>query len=378
MAKRPLAPETQDLIKLLLEQGEEYALFLMAPDGTVTDWFPGAEHVFGYAAREMVGRPATQLFNKDDIERGAEKHEFEVAASAAGRAEDDRWHVRKDGTQFWGSGMLFSLRDKADKPIAFAKMVRNRTDVKTQSEALENHVKALARANEHKNIFLGVLAHELRNPLGALANAVELIRRTGLVDPMGLNALQIVDRQAAVLRRLIDDLMDTTRIGAGKIDLELKLIDLKDVATAAAASSRSLAQARDQEFEEIHIEGPVPVKGDSLRLQQVFANLLDNAIKYTPARGRILFNVTTEGGDAIARVEDTGIGMSADILPKVFELFTQEDSSRKVAKGGLGLGLALVRQLVELHGGTVQARSDGRDKGSVFTVRLPLQGVSQA
>jgi len=370
-------PATHELLKLLLDQAEEYALFLMAADGTVTDWFPGAEHVFGYAADEMVGRPATCLFNKDDIERGAERNEFEVAASA-GRAEDDRWHMRSDGTQFWGSGVLFALRDPANKPIAYAKIVRNRTDVKTQTEALENQVKALARAHERKNIFLGTLAHELRNPLGALANAVELIRRSGPGDPVGAHALQIIDRQAAALRRLIDDLMDTTRIGAGKMDLQPKLIDLKDVAHAAAASSRPLAQARDQAFEEILIAGPVPVNGDSMRLQQVFANLLDNAFKYTPRNGKIVFNVTTEGGDAIVRVEDTGVGMSADVLPKVFELFTQETASQQISPGGLGLGLPLVRKLVELHGGTVQARSDGRDKGSVFTVRLPLAGATQA
>jgi two-component system CheB/CheR fusion protein len=377
MPERRRAPDTHELLKLLLEQGEDYALFLMAPDATVTDWLAGAEHVFGFQAHEMVGGKATHLFNADDIERGAEKHEFEVAASA-GRAEDDRWHVRKDGTQFWGSGVLFALRDKSDNLVAFAKIVRNRTDVKTQTEALENQVRALSKAHEQKNIFLGLLAHELRNPLGALGNAVELIRRSGPLDPMGHSALQVIDRQAAALRRLTDDLMDTTRIGAGKMDLQPQTIDLKDVAHAAAASSRPLAQARHQEFQEIHIEGPVPVNGDALRLQQVFANLLDNAIKYTPEKGKIVFNVTTEGGDAIARVEDTGIGMSADILPKVFELFTQEESSRKVAQGGLGLGLSLVRQLVELHGGTVQARSDGRDKGSVFTVRLPLHGVPQA
>ncbi len=246
MPKKTPAPDAQEILGLLLEQGEDYALFFMAPDRTVTHWFPGAEHVFGYEPSEMLGRPATQLFNADDIERGAERHEFEVALSA-GRAEDDRWHVRKDGTQFWGSGALFALRDKTGNLTAFAKMVRNRTDVKTQTEALENQVKALAKAHEQKNLFLGMLAHELRNPLGALANAVELIRQSGLADPMGLSALQVIDRQAAALRRLTDDLMDTIRIGAGKIDLQLQLIDLKDVVHAAAVTARPSARARHQE-----------------------------------------------------------------------------------------------------------------------------------
>jgi two-component system CheB/CheR fusion protein len=347
----------------------------MAPDKAVTAWFAGAEHVFGYSADEIIGKQATFLFNEEDIERGAEKHEFEVATSS-GRAEDDRWHVRADGSIFWGSGVLFALRD-GEALVGFAKLVRNRTDLKSQTEALENQVKALAKANEQKDIFLGALAHELRNPLGAVVNALELIRRGGMADPMGVAGLQVIDRQTATLRRLVDDLMDTARIGAGKMDVQLLPIDLKNVAHAAAAAVRPLAEARKQEFQEIFIRGAVPVTADGVRLQQVFINLLNNAIKFTPENGRIVFNVTTEGGDAIIRVEDTGVGMTAEVLPKVFDLFTQEECSRKDAQGGLGLGLALVRQIIELHGGTVQARSDGRDKGSIFTVRIPLRETAQ-
>jgi PAS domain S-box-containing protein len=375
MSQKPQAPDTQYLLKLLLEQGQDYALFLMAPDKAVTAWFAGAEHVFGYRADEIVGMPATLLFNDEDIERGAEKHEFEVATSS-GRSEDDRWHVRKDGSIFWGSGALFALRDGGEL-VGFAKLVRNRTDLKSQTEALENQVRALAKAGEQKDIFLGALAHELRNPLGAVVNALELIRRGGIEDPMGVAGLQVIDRQTATLRRLVDDLMDTARIGAGKMDVQLLPIDLKQVAHAAAAAARTLAEARNQEFQEIFIRGPVPVTADGVRLQQVFTNLLNNAIKFTPEKGRIVFNITTEGGDAIIRVEDNGIGMTAEVLPKVFDLFTQEECSRKDAQGGLGLGLALVRQIVELHGGTVQARSDGRGKGSIFTVRIPLRDTAQ-
>jgi signal transduction histidine kinase len=194
---------------------------------------------------------------------------------------------------------------------------------------------------------------------------------------MSPHALQIIDRQVALLRRLVEDLVDTARIGAGKVDLHLRLVDLKEPMDAAADAARPLAEAREQDFQVLQIAGAVPVNGDPQRLQQVFFNLLTNAVKYTPRKGKILFNLTTEGGDAIVRVEDTGVGMSADILPKVFDLFTQEESSLVLSSGGLGLGLPLVRDLVRLHGGTVQGRSDGRDKGSVFTVRLPLQRTTQ-
>src|SRR3979411_521082 len=163
MPQRPSAPRPQELLQLLLDQAEDYALFLMAPDGTITDWFCGAEHVFGFTADEMVGEHARRLFNQEDIDRGAEAHELNVARTA-GREEDDRWHVRKDGTRFWGSGVLFALHDKESNVVGFAKLVRNRTDLKTRTEALENQVKALTETGREKDLFFGVLAAELGAP----------------------------------------------------------------------------------------------------------------------------------------------------------------------------------------------------------------------
>lgn len=372
---RPPAPPADTLLRLLLEQTDDYALFLATPDGTITDWYRGAEHIFGFSAEEMVGQSARRLFNEEDLERGAADHEMQVAL-ATKRAEDDRWHVRKDGTCFWGSGVLFALHDAAGAHVGYAKVVRNRTDVKSQTEALENQVKAILAARERTRVFLGTLAHELRNPLMPLSTAARLLRAdtsSGTRD----DALRIIERQVALLERLVDDLMDTTRIAAGKVDLKVEVLDLTEVFQAAAEAVRPVARSRGQELQVVPIAGAVPVRADAQRLQQVFANLLDNAVKYTPQGGKIVFNLTTEGGDAITRVEDTGIGMSADILPRVFDLFTQEESSRQHARGGLGLGLPLVRELVELHGGTVQARSDGRNKGSVFTVRLPMHQATQ-
>jgi signal transduction histidine kinase len=163
------------------------------------------------------------------------------------------------------------------------------------------------------------------------------------------------------------------RVSSGKLKLETRLLDLTSVARAAAESCRAQAEARNQSLDVLLVSGDVLVEGDGERLQQVFVNLLNNAIKYTPREGRILLNVTTEGNDAVVRVEDNGIGMGPDLVPRVFDLFTQEDASATASAGGLGLGLALVRDLVQMHRGTVQARSDGRGKGSVFTVRLPMR-----
>ena len=373
---RPAGPSTQELLRLLTEQAQDMAILLLRPDGVILDWMAGATRIFGFTAEEMVGEHLRRIFTPEDLARGAHSQELEIAARV-GYAEDDRWQLRKDGTAFWASGVVFALRDAAGNVVGFAKLLRNRTDLKTQTEALENRVKALLEAEDQRKAFFGVVAHELRNPLAPLSSAVEIIRRSGALQPPVETALQIIDRQLATVRRLVDDMMDTVRVGRGKVDLERKVIDVRDVMQSAAASARPLAEARRQDFQVILIDAPVHVNGDPARLEQVFANLLTNAVKYTPAEGRIWFKVTIEGGDAVVRVEDSGVGIGADMLPTIFELFTQEAASRRMSSGGLGLGLALVRELVKLHEGTVQARSDGRGKGSVFTVRLPLHAATQ-
>ncbi|HWI37920.1 MAG TPA: PAS domain-containing sensor histidine kinase [Burkholderiales bacterium] len=375
MPTRPPAPPAEELVRLLLAQCEEYALFFTNPEGVITDWYPGAEHVFGFTAEEMVGQSARRLFNPADLERGADQHEFTLAR-AAKRSEDDRWHLRKDGARFWGSGALFALYGPAGEITGYAKIVRNRTDLKTQTESLDNRVQALDTTLERTRVFLATLAHEMRNPLAPLSNAAQLLR-ADVASETGKEALRIIERQIALLSRLVEDLMDTARISAGKVQLELTVVDLREVFDAAAEIAAPLAEARGLEFKALPIAGAVPVCVDAQRMHQVFHNLLDNAIKYTPRGGRIVFNMTTEGGDAIVRVEDTGIGMSPEIQPRIFDVFTQEDSARQHARGGVGLGLALVHDLVALHGGTVQARSEGHGKGSVFTVRLPIYHAEQ-
>jgi two-component system CheB/CheR fusion protein len=374
--KRPPAPSTDELLRLFTQQGEDFALVMLSPDGIVLDWLAGATRIFGLTAEEMIGQSIERIFTPEDLARGVMQQELEIARSV-GRAEDDRWQLRNDGTAFWASGVVIPLRDEAGKLVGYGKMLRNRTDLKTQTEALENRVKALSEAEEQRNAFFGVVAHELRNPLSPLVSAVELIRRSGHTESVVQAGLQIIERQVAAIRRLVDDLMEMVRVGAGKMELDREVIELKEVVNAAANAARPLAEARDQHFQVLLLQGAIPVMGDPSRLDQVFANLLNNAIKYTPVNGRIWFKVTVEGGDAVVRVEDTGVGIDAEMMPKLFDFFAQEASSRAMASGGLGLGLPLVRELVTLHGGTVQARSDGRDKGSVFTVRLPMHQAPQ-
>jgi PAS domain S-box-containing protein len=360
-----------DFLILLLEQSEDIALILMDTNGNITDWFQGATHVFGFTAEEMVGQPALRIFTPEDIQRGASAHEF-VVAKTIGRSEDERWHIRKDGTRFWGSGVLISVRQSSGELLGFAKIVRNRTDGRAQTEALENQIRHLGTTAENHRKFLATFAHELRNPLASLTNALALLRMDyeGREDRSDVFAL--MERQILLSTRLIDDSLDFIRAGGTGTRLKSTIVDLTQIAKRSFETVQPQAIARQQRFEILAIGGAVRVQCDPQRIDQVIVNLLNNAIKYTPPGGRVTFSISVEDSEAVMRVEDTGVGMSADILPWVFEIFTRDESAHETSPEGIGVGLALVRELVTLHGGTVQARSDGRNKGSMFVVRLPL------
>src|SRR5262249_6535388 len=225
------------------------------------------------------------------------------------------------------------------------------------------------RANRAKDEFLAMLGHELRNPLSAIGSAVAVLERLRLDDLRGTRATQVIARQTQHLARLMDDLLDVGRVVTGKITLERRAMDLLAAARRAVATLRA---AGVTERHDVAVDGrPVWVDGDSTRLEQVVTNLVSNALKFTPTGGTIRGWVGTEGGGAVRRVSDAGVGMAAELLPRIFELFVQGDQAPDRSAGGLGIGLTLVRQLVELHGGRVEARSAGAGQGSVFTVRLP-------
>jgi PAS domain S-box-containing protein len=362
---------TEELLRLLLAQARDHALVLLDTDGKVVDWFGGAEHIFGYGRDEMLGASLEKLFTDEDRSRGVPQHEIDVAR-ANGRAEDDRWQQRKDGTLFWASGVLVPLRDSAGEVAGFGKVVRDRTDVRAHVEALENRLEAMLQGNQRRDLFLATLAHELRSPLAALANAMDIVHLVGEPPEELRRPLQVVHRQVDALKRLVEDLMDVSRAGTGKIHLERRPLDLLEVLTRTFEAAVPLAARRSQDFRQLLLPTPMPILGDPDRLRQVFANLLDNAIKYTPEGGRVWLKATIEGAEAVVRVEDTGIGIAQEALPTIFDLFTQEARAQPLSAGGLGLGLPLVKQLVSLHDGTVQVRSEGTGKGSEFSVRLPL------
>ncbi|HEX6297761.1 MAG TPA: ATP-binding protein, partial [Burkholderiales bacterium] len=245
------------------------------------------------------------------------------------------------------------------------------TDLVAQTAQLREQARALKEADEKKNEFLGLLAHELRNPLAPMSNSLALLRHAAPGADVG-QAHAILERQLRHLVRLIDDLLDVTRISRGKIHLRREPLDLGRLLRDCAADLKSSIDGKGLRLALALPEEPLWVAGDYTRLSQVFGNILGNAIKFTDAGGRVAVSAASEAGQAVVRIEDDGRGMDAALLGRLFEPFSQGDSELARSSGGLGLGLALVKGMVELHGGRVEAHSDGPGRGAALVARLPL------
>lgn len=231
---------------------------------------------------------------------------------------------------------------------------------------------ALSEQQRRKDEFLAMLSHELRNPLAPIRNALTLLREAGGEAPVRAQAEAILDRQVSHMIRLVDDLLDVSRISRGNIALKKQNVGLAVIVEAAVETSRPLVDAGGHTMTISVPQAPIVLFADPVRLTQVIANLLNNAAKYTPHGGRIELAARTEPDAALICVRDNGIGISPGLLPGIFEMFAQLDSARRHAPGGLGIGLALARKLVELHGGTLEGRSEGPGAGSEFTMRIPV------
>ncbi|MBP3954475.1 response regulator [Gemmata sp. G18] len=240
--------------------------------------------------------------------------------------------------------------------------------------AIENArlYRTLQEQDRRKDEFLATLAHELRNPLAPVRNGVQILRLGGATGEAAGRALTMMDRQLGHMAHLVDDLMDVARVSSGKVVLRKEPVPLRAVVDAAVETSRQAVEAGGHELALRMPAEPLPLNVDRTRLVQALANLLNNAAKYTLPGGRIVLSAQRDGGDAVVRVADTGVGIPADMLPKVFEMFAQVGTSLERSQGGLGIGLTLVKRLVEMHGGSVRAESPGPGRGSTFTVRLPL------
>jgi PAS domain S-box-containing protein len=483
--RRKAYRRVEDLYRKSVEEVKDYAIFMTDAENLVLRWNLGAERTLGYTEAEITGQSASLFFTPEDRAKGEDEKELATAA-AEGRAEDERWHLRKDGSRFWASGVVTPVRGEGGRLLGFTKVMRDMTERRRLEEErdrfftlsmdmlcvagldgylrrvnpafeqilgftadeflaapvfdfihpddrdathqeyeklargeptayIENRFRCkdgsyrwvgwsyfpvpedglaygvgrdtterrrihevlslraeeLERANRIKDEFLATLSHELRTPLTAVLGWARLLR-SGQLDEAGrVRALQIIERNAEAQVKLIEDLLDVSRIITGKLRLEVQPVALAPVVETVVGGLRPAAEAKSLRLEALLDRDVGPVRGDATRLQQVVTNLLSNAIKFTPSGGSVEVRLERGGSGARLVVRDTGVGISAESLPHIFERFHQADSSNTREHSGLGLGLAIVRHLVESHGGTVYAESQGEGLGAVFTVELP-------
>ena len=359
--------DAEDLFRLLVESVTDYAIFMLDPGGHVATWNAGAQRLKGYTANEIIGLHFSVFYPAEDVAAGKCELELE-GAKRDGRFEDEGWRIRKDGSRFWANVVISSVRDKHGTLVGFSKITRDLTE-RVRNEAERTARLAAEQANRTKDEFLAMLGHELRNPLAPIVTALQMIKLRA--DSRLSQEHEVIERQIAHMVRLVDDLLDVSGIARGKLELKRKELDIHDVVARAIEIAAPLFERKHHHLEVKAGPRPVCVNGDEARLIQVFTNLLTNAAKYTEPGGHILVLISRADDQVVIEVRDDGIGIDQELLARVFELFVQGYQPHDRSVGGLGLGLALVRSLVDLHGGTVEARSEGNGLGSSFTVRLP-------
>jgi PAS domain S-box-containing protein len=336
-------------------QSSDDAIITVAPGDLVTSWNEGAARLFGYSSAEMLGESIERIIPPELREQEALRRRRVESGERVGHYETVR--ATKDGREVPVSVRLSLMRDRVGRTIGISTIARDNTERK--------------RAEEAKDAFLATLAHELRNPLAPIRYATRLLD-PGVPPQMASDAKKMIDRQLAHMARLLDDLLDVSRVTRGVLEIRRDQLDLREIIESAVAAVRPLAEAAHQELAMSVSAEPLLVSGDAVRLAQVIGNLLHNATKYTPAGGHIAVTAAVAGDEVVVSVKDDGVGIAPEAIGSIFDLFVQLDPAGTRAVGGLGIGLSLARDLVRLHGGKIEAHSAGRGLGSEFILHLPL------
>jgi PAS domain S-box-containing protein len=484
--RRIVLRRTEDIYRKAIEDIRDFAIFMLDVDGIVTNWNVGGQHILDYSEEEIVGKDSSKLFTTEDRTKDIPRKEMATAAMV-GRAEDERWHVRRDGSRFWASGVMTPVRDYSGKLLGFSKVMRDMTErnklteerdrfftlsmdmlsivhldgrfqrinpafqqvlgfseeellamslfellhpddreetkrgyeslssgesikwmenrlrtrdgtykwvawsyfpvpedglafavgrdmteLRQMHEVLQQRAEELEDANRIKDEFLATLSHELRTPLTSILGWVRLLNSNQLGEKERERAVNVIQRNAEAQSKLIEDLLDVSRIITGKLRFDVQPVSFASITESAVNSLRPAIDAKQLQLEMTIDPAAGPILSDPSRLQQIVANLLSNAIKFTPAGGQIQVCLKRHESHVRLDVIDTGVGIEAEHLPHIFERFRQVDSSNVRAHGGLGLGLAIVDYLVRQQAGTVCAKSEGVGKGAKFTVEFPL------
>jgi len=367
LTERKEAEEESRRFRLLVESVKDYAIFILDPEGRVSTWNQGAERIKGYKASEIVGQHFSKFYPRADVDSGKCERELEVA-TCEGRFEEEGWRLRKDGTRFWANVTITALRNPEGVLVGFAKVTQDLTERRAAED--ERVRLAQSEAAERRNQeFLAIMGHEMRNPLSPMVTAVHLIQLRG-----GRNCdreIAVLGRQLGHMTRLVDDILDASRFLRDEVRLVRKVTEIGDVLANAVDVAAPLLEEKRHRLEIKVPKGGLLVDMDRERMTQVFGNMLNNAAKYTDKGGIITISAAAAGDRVTVTIEDNGIGIASELLPKVFELFTQAEQGIDRRQGGLGIGLAVAKRLIVAHGGDVVAESRGPGRGSRFIVRLP-------
>jgi PAS domain S-box-containing protein len=361
-APDPRDPSFELALYAAIVESSDDAIVSKTLEGRILSWNRGATRIFGYEASEVIGKPITiiippELHSEeqqilDKLRRGERIDHF------------DTTRVAKDGRRIPISLTVSPIRAPSGVIIGASKVARDISERKHAEEALH-------QVNQRKDAFLAVLAHELRNPLAAIRYALAASKRAGTAKlPKG--TAEVIDRQVIHMTRLLEDLLDTARIARGTLEIKKSSTELTHVIGTALETARPIINAKQHKLSLDLPEQPVRLEADSIRLAQIFSNVLINAAKYTDPGGCIALRAMTDGEEVVVAVRDNGIGISPDLMPRLFDLYAQGREASAHDQDGLGIGLSLVRGLVALHAGTIEARSDGPGKGSEFIIRLPI------
>jgi PAS domain S-box-containing protein len=367
IAERTIQWHAQKSILEAITDNASTSIFMMDPNGVCTYMNPAAEKMVGYTADEFIGHRFHELVHHSHPD-GSDYPSEDCVIVAAVRhqrrlLDHEDVFIHKDGTYFpvrcyatpilcddVFTGTVFEIRDA------------------TKEKKIERDMQ---EASTRKDEFLAMLAHELRNPLVPIRSGLEILRMSNVTADVAIRAMEMMQKQVGHITRLVDDLLDASRITRGRIELRTQPVRLNDAISQAVESVRSLAVIRNHSLRTTAPNKSVLVAADPTRLEQILVNLLNNAVKYTPAGGNIEVSLSAEDEQAVVRVRDDGVGIAPELLPGIFELFTQGKRTLDRAEGGLGIGLMMVKKLAELHSGTVIVESEGPGKGAIFTVRLP-------
>ena len=382
---------SEEMLSLLVGSVQDYAIFMLDPRGYVESWNAGAQRIKGYRPEEIIGQHFSKFYTEEDIAAKKPERKLEIAKEK-GSVEDEGWRVRKDGSRFLANVVITAVHDSHGTLRGFAKVTRDITERKSREEAhrllLEQREARLAAEEERrraeesyriaqessraKDEFLMTLSHELRTPMTAILGWARLLPNMSDDEPMFREAIASIARGAQLQARLIDDVLDVSRIVSGKMRLVRDPVDMTALLNESLASVRPSADAKQITITTSFAPNLGTIVADPTRLQQVLWNLLTNAVKFTPSKGRVEISARRSSSRLEISVADTGEGITPDFLPHIFEPFRQAENPMSRIHGGLGLGLSIVRYIVEAHGGTISAESKGKGQGASFTVSLPI------